>query len=387
MAAVQSLGIGSGLDVNSIVSQLMAIEGQPLQRLAQQEAGYQAEISALGSLRSTLSNLQDAVATLKDAATFQGFVAGVSDDAVLTASADSTAAPGRFDVTVDRLAQRHKLASGEFDITDTFGGTAGDELVLTVGTASFTADLSTAKTLTEIRDAINGTGNETGVTATVVNGDSGNQTLVLTSAETGYDGRIQLGYGGNINALTFGFATINKDSEDQTISSETELDAAFTVDGVSVTRASNSIDDVVDGITLELGSEGSAAVTIARDTESIDEAVGEFVSAYNTLRSQVSTLAAGELSGDSTVLRIESQVRSALNTALGGTGVFQYVQQIGVSTNEDGNLVLDSSVLTSALEGDLEGVAALFSNADTGFAVRLDTLLEGFVSSDGLIDA
>jgi flagellar hook-associated protein 2 len=387
MAAIQSPGIGSGLDVNSIVSRLMAIERQPLTRLAQQAAGHQADISAFGSLRSTLSDLQDAVASLKDAATFQGLVAGVSDDAVLTASAESTAAPGRFDVTVGRLAQRHKLASGELDGTDTFGGTAGDELVLTVDTTRFTVDLSTAKTLTEIRDAINGTGNETGATATVVNGDDGKQTLALTAAETGYERRIQLSYGGNINALTFGFETKNKDSDGEPLSSETELDAAVTVDGVSVTRADNTIDDVVDGITLELRSEGSAEVTITRDTGSITAAVGNFVSAYNTLRGRLSTLGAGELAGDGTLLRMESQLRSALNTALGGTGAFQFVQEVGITTDEDGNLVLDSSALTSALGEDLAGVADLFSNADTGFAVRLDSVLEGYVASDGLIDA
>ena len=133
MAGLQSPGIGSGLDVSSIVSQLMAIEQRPLLQLDQKEAQVQAEISAYGALKGALSGLQSSLGQLKEQSTFQATAASSSDDEVFTASSDTDAVDSAYDVTVNRLAQRHKLGSSEFAGDATFGGAAGDELTITAG--------------------------------------------------------------------------------------------------------------------------------------------------------------------------------------------------------------------------------------------------------------
>ena len=223
---ISSPGLGSGLDVTSIVSQLMEVERQPLVRLDGQEALVQAEISAYGNLKGGLSSMQSSLTKLQDALTFQSTTAASSDSAVLDVSSDTDAVTSSYSVTVNRLAQQHKLGSSEFASTASFGGSAGDVLTLIVGAKSFTLDLSSAKTLSEIQEAINVDGNQTGLTAGLITGDSGNQTLVLTSGDTGYDKRVQLSFGGMLDANTFNFSMLNRDADNQLLATENELDAS-----------------------------------------------------------------------------------------------------------------------------------------------------------------
>lgn len=385
--AISSPGLGSGLDVSGIVSQLMAIEQQPLTRLNQKEAEAQAEISAYGSLKGGLSSLQSAMDKLTDADTFQATKASSSDSDVLTVSSDTDAVNSSYSVTVNRLAQQHKLGSSEFASSATFGGTAGDELTLTVGTDSFTLDLSTAMTLSEIQSAINVETNETGVTAGLITGDNGNQTLVLTSSATGYDNRVQLSFGGSLDASTFNFSMLNRDENDQPLAGESELDASLTVDGVSITRASNSVSDAIAGLTLNLQATGQSTLSITRDSSIAKNAVDSFVTAYNSLGDQLSTLQESGASG-SVLRNIENQLRGMLNTSLTGLGSYSYISQLGVTTNSDtGKLEFDSETFVSALQDAPDSVTSFFSDESGGFATRFDSMLEGFVQTGGTIDS
>ncbi|WP_029135076.1 flagellar filament capping protein FliD [Sedimenticola selenatireducens] len=385
--AISSPGLGSGLDVTGIVSQLMAVEQQPLTRLNQKEAQVQAQISAYGSLKGGLSSLQSAMTKLLDADTFQATKASSSDSGVLTVSSDTDAVTSSYNVTVNRLAQQHKLGSSEVASSTTFGGMAGDELTLTVGSDSFTLDLSTAMTLGEIQSAINVETNGTGVTAGLITGDSGNQTLVLTSGSTGYDNRVQLSFGGSLDANTFNFSMLNRDASNQLLAGENELDASLTVDGVSITRASNSVTDVIEGLTLNLQATGQSNISINQDSSVAKSAVSGFVNAYNELNDQLSTLQSSGASG-SVLRNIENQLRGMLNTGLSGLGSYSYISQLGVTTNSDtGKLEFDSGNFVSALEDSPQSVTSFFSDEDGGFAARFDGLLEGFVKSGGTIDS
>lgn len=385
--AISSPGLGSGLDVTGIVSQLMAIERQPLTRLNQKEAQAQAQISAYGSLKGGLSSLQSAMTKLMDADTFQATKASSSDSDVITVSSDTDAVTSSYNVTVNRLAQQHKLGSSEVASSTTFGGMAGDELTLTVGSDSFTLDLSTAMTLGEIQAAINVETNGTGVTAGLITGDSGSQTLVLTSGSTGYDNRVQLSFGGSLDANTFNFSMLNRDASDQLLAGENELDASLTVDGVSVTRASNSVADAIEGLTLNLQATGQSNISINRDSSVAKSAVSGFVKAYNSLNDQLSTLQSSGASG-SVLRNIENQLRGMLNTSLTGLGSYSYISELGVTTNSDtGMLEFDSETFVSALEDSPQSVTGFFSDENGGFATRFDGLLEGFVQSGGTIDS
>jgi len=388
MAGISAPGLGSGLDINGIVSQLMAVESRPLVQLDQKEAGYQAEISAYGTLKSALSALQSSLSALRNLESFQATSGSSSDEAVVAVTTGSGVVPATYDVTVNRLAQRHKYGSSEFASTQTFGGNAGDSLTITSGTASFTIDLSTAMTLEEIQAAINVDDNDTGVVAGLITGDNGNRTLVLTAGQSGYDNRVQLSFGGTLDAATFGFSTLNRDADGVLLTSDTELDASLVVDGVTVTRSGNSIDDVIDDVTLELEGTGSATVTVEEDPSVAVKALKGFVDAYNELKGTLSELAGGALGRSSLVRSVESRMRGIFNQAITGVGDYAYLAEFGVTTNKDtGRLEFDESAMEAALQDNPDGVAAFFTDEDKGFAVRVDDLLEGYLGADGMVDS
>jgi flagellar hook-associated protein 2 len=364
----------------------MAIERQPLLRMGQKEAKIQAEISAYGSMKSVLSSLQDSIEKLSDPDTFQATKATTSDDSVLQVTSDTEAVSSSYSVQVTRLAQQHKLGSTEYADTTTFGGNAGDALTLTVGANSFTLDLSTAMTLAEMQAAINVETNETGITAGLITGDSGNQTLVLTSGDTGYDAHIQPSFAGSLDATTFGFSMLNRDADNQPLLSENELDAAMLVDGVTVTRGSNSISDVVQGLTFELVGTGQASVVVGQDSSVARQAVEGFIGAYNKVKEELSSLAASGVNG-SVIRGLESQLRGVLNTGASNLGAYAYISELGVTTNADtGKLELDAERLMTAMEENPASLVDFFTHESDGFAAKMDGLLENMLTSGGTLD-
>lgn len=387
--AITAAGVGSGLDIENIVSQLMTLERQPLVALRQRESDTRAQISAYGTLKSAISSFQDAMKDLSTLDAFRVFNAESSDDAVMAASADSDAAGGIYNLEVKRLAQNHKMGSAQFADTATFGGGAGDLITLTVGADSTTIDLSTAQTLSEVRDAINSASDNPGVTATLINVGGGNQHLVLTADESGYEDRVQVAYGGAIDAGTFKFSTRNEDSLGATLTDLAELDAAFSIDGFDIVSSTNNVTSVVDGLNIELKGEGSATLNVSRDSASVQESAQAFVDAYNNVFSTIDSLQEGELSGDSTLLSVERLMRGILNAAPTGlTGAFSALSEVGIKTDRDsGLLTLNGSEFTDALDADFAGLAQLFANDDQGYAFRFDALAGSILDEDGLIDS
>lgn len=386
--AITAAGAGSGLDIEGIVSQLMALERRPLVALQQKESETQARISAFGSLKSAISTFKDAMDKLGSADKFRIFTPTSSDEGVLTATATSSAAAGSYNLDVQRLAQNHKMGSDPFASGTTFGGAAGDSLTLTVNGSSSTIDLSTATDLAGVRDAINSASDNPGVTATIVN-DGTNEHLILTSDESGYDQRVQLSYGGTITASTFNFSTLNQDSAGSTMTDLTQLDASFSVDGIAVTAASNEASGVVDGLTFSLKGVGASTLTVARDTESIQANAQEFVDAYNAVLQKVDELKSGTIGNDSTLRSIVSQFRSVLNTPASGlSGAFSSLSEIGITTNQDsGELQLDAAKFSSALDTDFSAVSDVFADTTSGYATRFIDVASAMLETDGLLDS
>jgi flagellar hook-associated protein 2 len=386
--AITAAGVGSGLDIESIVRQLMTLERQPLVAKQRQESATNAQLSSYGKIKSAISSFQDAMQELSTADKFKVFSATSSDEDVITAETSSQAAAGVYSLTVNRIAQNHKQGSDEFADTLTFGGTSGDQLTLTVGSDSVDVDLSTAKTLSEVRDAINSNADNPGVTATILNTGGGNQRLILTADESGYEDRVQLAYGGTLDATTFNFSTTNQ-SGGAAMVDLTELDASFNLDGFDLTSASNSVSEVMDGITFNLKQTGSANLQVERDTEAIEESVQSFVDAYNAVLDEVNSQYQGNLSGDASLRSIRNRMRDVLNTQpVGLSGTFTSLAQVGIKTDAfSGRLEFDSSDLSDALDTDFAGVAELFSNDDQGYAFRYDALAESFLDNDGVISS
>lgn len=402
--AITSTGIGSNLDIESLVTQLMAIEKRPLTTLATKEASYKTKLTAFGTIKSAVSQFQTAVKALSSASKFQAAKASIGDSTVATASAASGAAPGTYALEVTKLAQAQKLVAtgqasdtamiGNGVLTFDFGNISGGSLNEGTGEytgAAFTSNGSGAKTVTidasnhtlaGIRDAINKA--KIGVTATIVNdGGASPYRLALSVNNTGADNSLKISVSGDAalsSLLAYDVGPTGSQNLSQTMAAQ---NATFKVDGISVTKSSNTITDVIAGVTLNLTKANSGSttnVTVARDTESVKTAVNSFVTAYNDINKTLKSLSAYDattktaaiLNGDSSVRSIQTQLRSVLGTPIaGGTSTFTILAQIGVSLQKDGTLAVDSTKLQTALDKNFDDVAGLF--AATGKAT--DSLL------------
>lgn len=386
MSSITAPGIGSGLDVQSIVSQLMEIERQPLQRLQFKQTQLEAQISAYGQLSSTLSTFQTAMDDLGSLDALKVFTTSSSNADVIDLTSSSSANLGTFSIEVLRLAEQHKMSSSEILNTDTFGGVAGDSLTIQVGSDVadvVTVDMSTAMTLADIRDAINDDVNNPGVQATIINGDNNQQKLIFTANDSGADSALTLSYGGSIASTTLNFQTLNDIAGDTSL-----LNAEFIVDGYNITRSSNNVADVISGVTLNLvkADPGNThTVEIKQDLEAVEASVQAFADAFNELRGAIKGFRSDQLEADSSLLSIERRMFSILNTPASG-GVFSVLSEIGLSMQKDGNMTLSSSDLKTALQTDFNGVAQLFADDTQGFAKRLASLADNLLANDGLIE-
>jgi flagellar hook-associated protein 2 len=390
MSSITATGIGSGLDINSIISQLMATERRPLEALETKKQGYDAELSAYGKLSNAISSFQSAMDNLNELSKFKIYSPTSSDENVFTATASSDAAAGSYSINTSAVAHNHKLASTAIADASTVVGTG--TLAISVGSSSFSLTIdSSSNTLGGIRDAINNASDNTGVTATIINADGGSY-LVLTADDSGTANSLSVtvtGDGDGSDTDTSGLSQLVYVAG--TTENMTEIDAAqdalFTVDGnFTVTSSSNTIDTAIQGITLELKTEDSATLTVERDNEAVKESVQEFVDAYNNLDSVMEELGSGDLQGESVLLSIESQLRSVFNSAATGlSGNYSYLAEVGVTFQKDGTLALDASTLDSALIADFDGVAQLFGDSSQGYAVQLKGITDSLLSTTGVL--
>lgn len=402
--AISAGGIGSGLPVDDIISQLMQLEQRPLNSLMRKEASHQASLSAFGQVKSTLSSLQSATDALNDAAKFAGTRTSVGSDAGFTASSTTSASAASYNVEIGQLAQVQRVATQ----ADAGGFTPGDEvgeLTITFGTyqgGAFAPDTERQATLQfdggsleDLRDAIND--DETlGVKANIVfNGSE--QQLVLSGTHTGADRAFSLAGTGSLAGLTYD-PTADTTSSDSVYSLAHAQDARLTVDGIDITRSSNSISDVIDGVTLDLTKvTGTAAsLTVTSDSGSARSAIEAFVKAYNEVNSTLrdltkydpETRAAAVLNGDSTVRGIQNQMRSLLGGQYAGLGDLSGLSELGIRFERDGTLSIDDATLSSALEDPEIDVARFFvgSEEQQGFAAQFSARLDNYLDSDnGLI--
>jgi len=397
--ALSAPGIGSNLDVNGIVSQLMAIERRPLTTLDSKEATYQAQLSAYGSVKGAMSSFQIAMNSLASLTKFQAYTATSADATILSATASSAAAAGSYSVEVTALAQAQKLiATGQASTTAAIGSGATTTLTFDIGTisggtfnvgtgtytgATFTSNGtgtktvtidSTNNTLAGIRDAINNA--KVGVTATILNdGGASPYRLVLSGNSTGKSNSARISVTGDATISTL---LAHDPAATQNLSETvTAQNAALKVDGVSISKASNTVTDVIAGVTLNLLKTNTGSplkVTVAQDTTQVTSSVNAFVKVYNELNKTLSDLSAYNagtkqgaiLNGDATIRSLQSQIRSTLNSALTGlVGSYTMLSQIGVSVQKDGTLAVDAAKLQSAIDANPRSIAPLFAATGT----------------------
>ncbi len=396
--AISSPGIGSNIDVNSLVSQLMALERRPLDALNQRKSFYNDEVSAYGKISSDLSGFQSAVAALKNTSSFNVFTAVAADATLLTASADSTASATNHSITVTQLAQAQKLFSAAFaDTTITTLGTGSLTFNNGNGATPFVVTIdATNNTLAGIVNAVNSASGNFGVSASIVNDGTGNR-LLFSPNSTGAANALTVsvvdtGDGNNID--NFGLSRLSYTGVANNLTqTQAAQNAIITVDGLAgISKASNTISDVIQGVTLNLLKGGGISTTlnVAVDTTTITTNVTGVVTAYNKLISDMKDLhkKGGALEADNTVLSIQSQLLSVFNTPAAISGnAYNYLAQVGLSLKSDGTLALDSTAFQGALSSKLNDVTKLFTDSTQGFMQRFYSKTLQLLQPNGVVDS
>ena len=406
--AVSSPGIGSGLDVNSIVTQLVAIERQPITLLKQQATTVQSKLSVYGQLQSKLSALQDASAALSQAGTWGQTLGASSDPASVGVTTSDTTHTGTYQVQVTALAAAQSNATatryasadavlGEGTLHLQLGSWAGGSFAAKAGAAAVDIAIGPgAKTLAQVRDAINGA--NAGVTASVLTDASGAR-LVLRSAATGEVNGFRVGVtdtGGGLSALAY-----DPDNGISTMTlAQPGSDAQALIDNLPVRSASNTLAGVIDGITLTLAKVTSAPVQIdaAADQDTIRKKIDAFVTAYNDVNSLLAaqtkyddaSKTAGALQGDSAAWGLRTQLRNMLGTSSGASSVFGRLSDVGFDVKSDGSISVNGTKLNNGL-ADLAEMSKLFSHSDPltpaneGVVLQLRKLTDRMLAFDGTL--
>lgn len=387
-------GIGTSIDVNSLVTSLMSVESRPLTQLQTQQSSYQTQLSAVGTLKSALSTFQSALSKLTTASNYSAMKASGYDTSMLSASVTGSAPAGSYALNVTQLAQSQVLAAqGQTSTTGAIGSGASTTISFSFGTvsggtlasgkysgATFTQNGNLAggsitidssnNTLAGIRDAINSA--NLGVSASIVNDGSGNPyRLVLTSTAGGSNSEMKISVSGDATLQSL----LSQDpSGTQNLTEVTTgQNALATINGIAVQSPTNTLSNVVDGTSFTLSKTGSTTVTVANDPTATTNAVTSFVNGYNALRTQLNTLThidsansanSGPLAGDVSTKTLINQITDVLGQAV-GNGNYQSLGSVGVTMNSDGTLSIDNTKLSAAIAASPSQVAGLFAGTGT----------------------
>lgn len=391
-------GIGSGLDVESLISQMVALQKSPLKALQSTASSLDTQISVYGKLKSLMSTLNDAAKGLAKKETWQTTSAVSSSSSVTVSVTDATALPGTSDVIVEALARGQSQASAMLDASATFGGM----LVLTVGKTKPVTTEVTIEPDSSMEDAvkaINAAG--AGVTASVMINADGKQRLVLRSKNTGEEAEFSMSASGgdtNLDALATGAAgTVIQKAQN----------AKIVLNGITVESASNEFKSVLPGLSISVSqvSETPASVTVKTDKEALKKSLQTFMDAYNALNDMLATSTkydsesktAGTLQGDSTAVSMTNSLRTAVAGTVEGIGGVNRLSELGIQIAKGGKMAsgtstADKAKLEKALDNP-DSLKALFVGSGTtgqgdtqGLAVRMLALTKGMTDFEGTFE-
>jgi len=396
---ISSAGLGSGLDVNSIVTGLMNVERVPLNNVTAQKTDYQSQISAYGTLKSALSTFQTSVSALTSISKFNAQTVTSGNTTAITATSNGNATIGDYAVTVSQLAKSQKLASGGFtNISDTVGtgtltisfGTFTPAVIDPPAPSSFASNAaktdvtvtidSSNNTLAGVRDAINASNSS--VSATIVNDGTANR-LVITSKDTGAVNSLKISVAdddaNNLDAS--GLSQLAYDPQatsgnGKNLSQVQEAkNAVLNIDGIDIVKSTNSITDVIEGVTLNLlaTTSGSVNLGVGSNKEAVKTSVTAFVDAFNKLDTTLRSLtkydetgkASGALLGDATARTVTNQIRAVMTKTIANGNTINSLSQIGVSFQADGKLALDTTKLDNVMANSFSSISTLFAASAT----------------------
>jgi flagellar hook-associated protein 2 len=417
MATISSLGLGSGLDVESIITKLVALDQQPIADINKKTTGLKTQLSTYGQIQSALSTLRDASSKLTNPDTWAGAKTSVSDATAVSVTASSGAAIGNVSLEVFALAQSQSLASGNFaSSTATLGqgtltielgswgsdGNGGSTFASKAGKTPVTITIGPGQDqLSQVRDQINAA--NAGVTAAIVTDASGSR-LTLTSRDSGETNAFRVtvndadGNSGDASGLSQ-LAYDRSTSVSQMSQTLPAVNARAKLNGLDISSESNSLNSAIDGLNiLLLKVTPPVTISISQDADAIKKAVSDFTTAYNAvnqlLRAQTkydsASKTAAPLQGDSSAISLNNRLRSIAGgvTSLGGS--LNRLSDIGLAPGSDGNLPTTGSKLDKALTNltDLKSFFMGVDNTDdsnSGFATRMRAMVDQALSVDGSV--
>jgi len=396
LGLIQSLGIGSGLDVQSLVKQLVAADRAPLEaRITRQASSVATTLSAMGTLKGAIATFQTALTPLTTLSKFQVMATSSADDKVFTATAGSGAVAGGYGVEVRQLAQPEQLISTAFA-----GGAAASvgsgTLQISLGSASFGVTVAAATaTLADLRDAINSATGNPGVRATLVYGVNGAQ-LVLTSSATGAGNTIRVAVSNAAGSLAQ--LSYTGTGDPHYTEAQQPQDAIVIISGVEHHGSGNVVAGAIDGVTLNLlaAKPGTTLnLAVSNDQNAVIANVNRLVEAYNTMQGQLRTLGSynaasktgGPLLGDWLLSGTQFKLNRGMTDPVNGlTSSYSSLAALGITTGADGAMSVNSSKLQAALSADSGSVARLFSGSQ-GIATRLNATVTTLLEAGGAIAA
>ncbi len=405
MASITTLGIGSGIDANSIVSQLVALERRPLQKMQAQATDIQTQLSSMGQIQSLFSKLQDAASKLTGTTLWNSVSAATADATVVGVKSSGGTPAGSYQIAVRQLASAQSLVAPTRLTSATEPVGAGSLTFQTAreGAAAVTVEVTAADTLSTLRDKINASG--AGVSASIVT-DSGGSRLALRSRETGLDGAFSVtaadADGDNTDAN--GLSRFSYSAE-AGVGQQMELrqaagNALATVNGIDVESATNTLKGTVEGLTLTLGKVSTEPidVTVTVDNDTIKKGITDFAAAYSDLaryigqqtRYDEASKTGAPLQGDSATVSLQSRLRSLVNLTSGASTTLGRLSDLGLQLQRDGTMSVSDSKLDVAM-GNLREVRRALSNSDTaepanaGLARRFGDLATAVLGTDGAV--
>lgn len=400
--AMTSLGVGSGIDLDGMVRQLVQIERQGKEsRLTERTKSADNNISAMGKLKSAMTTLVDSLNGLsreRDLNARTATVTGQSEDnPFFTASANQRAAMSNYNIQINQLASGSRMQSASFaNSTDSIATGTGSLTIAAGGDNTFDVDVEDGASLSDIASAINRSGDNFGVTASVINTGS-ESFLVFDSSITGDGNDLSVtanGVGG-LDGLTDGGLTERR----------TAQGAIMNVDGIEVRSDTNTFDNAIEGVSItaqrETGVDDSPVLSVAVDEESVRGMIDDFISAYNGLIDEIDKLTAyvpegksGPLIGDSMVRSIRSRLSSIISSPVEGMGNFNSLYQMGIVTDNDGKIEFDprnigggtgTQRFDQAMEQNFDQLVELLSG-ENGVATQLREISREYTQSQGLLD-
>ena len=415
MATLSSPGIGSGLDVSSIVKQLVSLERRPIELLQFQASTIQTRLSSFGLLQSYATNIRDIADKLSKPEFWTATAATSSESAAVAVTSTNTATAGSYVVEVSQIAKTQNLASNAYTASSSVVGSGS--LSIELGSwndalTTFTADATkvpvsiaigvTENSLDGIKAKINAS--NAGVRASVVTDASGAK-LVLTSIATGAISAVRITAtdddGINTDALGLSALAFNPPvAAGQMAQTQVAKNAAATINGLAVTSATNKLDNVISGVTLTLAKLTTAPVEVkvALDNATMSKAISDFAKAFSDINGYITTQTkydattkrAAALQGDRPTLTLQSNLRSVFLDNSSASTVYSRLSDVGLQIQTDGSMKINDAKLTAALANPTE-LAKVFSSTlstdsnEQGFAVRVKALANQLIASDGSI--